>query len=167
MKNAAKQSHWAIGLNSLLDRTICLREVLRWGRWVFYFVAAIYVVVLVIHEWNLKMSGTSERNSPFLEQVPIKCISFGSRHNGIPPNRKLLDILLMKGRINHLPIVDQNGRFTVGECLGFATILGLHASPISSANFIDDYVDDRGNSIVTVHVEYHQRYTTQTTGSQK
>lgn len=82
------------------------------------------------------------------------------RSDGVPAGRTLADDLLLRGRTLRLSLnVALKPENQLLPCLGYAVLAGLHGKSSHDADFIDEYVDADGRTIVRVTVRYHDTYT--------
>ncbi len=92
------------GVSNLLDKTISLRQILKWSIRLFFLAIPLYVAVVLMNSWNLKMGGISLNHSPYKDRIPDKCIPYASRSYGY--NNGILDHLLLRARVRRIFVED-------------------------------------------------------------
>lgn len=146
-------------MNNFLDKTISLRQMLKWTVGLFFLAMPLYVAAVFLNAWNLKMGGASLNHSPLKERIPEQCKAYAERSLGAPAGRTALDNFLLRGRLRRGSIEALvHGPDLAAVCLGYAVLGGLHGNAAGDANFIQQWNDVDGKSVVTVRVEYHQPY---------
>ena len=146
-------------MNNFLDKTISLRQMLKWTVGLFFLAMALYVAAVFLNAWNLKMGGGSLNHSPFKDQIPERCVGYAERSFGTPGGRTATDTLLLRGRLIRGSIEGfVSGPDLTAACLGYAVLGGLHGKAEGDANFIEQRIDANGDPIVTVRVEYNKPY---------
>ena len=150
-------------MSRFLDKSITfsVRQVLRWIRWSLYLLVPVYLVLFFLKGWEIKMGGTSLRRSPFADRVPSVCVDrvgHGGNSTHVPQSRSVVaDGLLLRDRIRESSISSLiSGAGATPECFGYDILVGLHGQSAGDANFIHRWVDQEGQPVVTVHVQYHQ-----------
>lgn len=154
-------------MSSFLDKTLTVRQIWRWTRRAIYLAIPLYVLAVFLNAWELKTGGVSLNNSPFKDRIPGQCSGYVEHSFGNPVGRTAVDNFLVRERIRRYPL-DQlvKNSSPLIPCLGYAVLGGLHGTTPGDANFTEQYVDAKGNPIVTVRVEYNKPYVTET-GSKK
>lgn len=154
-------------MSNFLDKTFTVRQVWRWTRRTIYVAIPVYVIVVFLYAWNMKVGGVSLNNSPFKDRIPEQCVGYAGRSLGTPSGRTLTDEFLLRARLRRGSIEGLvNGPDLTPACLGYAVLGGLHDKTAGGANFTEQWLDAKGNPIVTVRVEYNKPYLTET-GSKK
>lgn len=150
-------------MNELLEKSITVRQFFKYGRWLVYLATPIYVIAFFINSSNLKTGGISLNGSPFLGQIAPECLKYAGQSQGgySGGGRTISDNFLLRGRISRGPITSLiNGPNLATKCFGYALLGGLHDPTPGDADFTEEWLDERGEKVITVSVRYNRTYTT-------
>jgi hypothetical protein len=142
-------------MRTLLDRTITLRTLAKYFLSLLVLLFLIYLYALVEQEFTLKYGGVSPYTSPIQDQIPEQCLGYSDVHSGKPYNYNEVDRLMLRGRVSRVSTEKLNNKF---GCLGSAVLSGLHAGGAGDADFMHVYLDKTGKPIISISVEYHQKF---------
>lgn len=146
-------------MNNFLDKSITVRQIWRWTRRAIYIAIPLYVWAFLSSAWDLKMGGVNLNGSPVKDLIPKQCFGHVERSRGITVGRTARDSLLLRGRVWRFPLEPMiNGSSQLPQCFGYAVLAGIHDREPGDANFTEQWLDDSGNSVVTISVEYNQPY---------
>jgi hypothetical protein len=146
-------------VSSFLDRSITVRQIWRWTRRVVYIAIPLYIWAFLSSSWDLKMGGAIPSRSPVKELFPAQCEGYIARSHGYGAGRITSDDLLLRGRIWRSSLEPQlNGSSQLPQCFGYAVLAGMHDRNPGDANFTEQWLDESGDSVVTIHVEYNKPY---------
>lgn len=148
-------------MKSLLDRTITLRQLMICCIGTFALTMLVYIFLLLVTGWNMKMGGANYRNSPYVDLMPEGCKAAAGITGAGYSNDYAIDSLLLRQKVKRVvlsnPAQDFGGKSPL-TCLGYTVMGGLHEREIGTANFAQRFEDKEGRPIVTVRVEYHQAH---------
>ena len=146
-------------MSALLDRTVTLRTISRYLAAVAVLAFLAYVGGFIAQEFTLKYGGVSPYTSPIQDQIPEMCLGYSDVHSGKPYNYSQVDRLMLRGRVARLDTEKLNNKFgLLVPCLGSAVVSGLHAGNPGDADFTKIYLDTDGNPILSISVQYHQKF---------
>jgi hypothetical protein len=144
---------------SLLERTLTVRQLVKAAGWLVGALILAYVGLAIADSWRVQNIGVSAKNSPIAALLPEKCQGYVNQSTGIPSGRTASDGLLLRGRVHRyqLKAALENPANRVFECLGYSVMAGLHSEEPGSADFADYFLDDHGEAVVIVRVEYRKQ----------
>lgn len=150
-------------MNKLLDKSITVRQFFKYVRLLIYIAMPLYVAAFFLNSSSLKLGGVTLNNSPFISQIAPECLNYagqsqGGYHGG---GRTILDNFLLRGRLSRGSIDSLiSGPDLTKKCLGYSLLGGLHDATPGDADFISQWLDEKGDPVVTVSVKYSKTYTT-------
>lgn len=144
----------------LLDKSFTVRQVFRLLLIFLVLLIPLYVLAYIGNAMHLKWDGVSLNGSPFENTMPEKCNGFIQKSSGTPAERTAIDSLLLRDRIRRYDLERiLNNNSPLVDCLGFAVLGGIHSKNPGAANFTEHYLDEGGDLLVSIRVEYHKPFT--------
>lgn len=141
-------------MNNILDKQFTIRQMLRWLSYASFLIVPLFLAAVFLNSWHIKMGGVTLATSPIKDKIPAQCNGFVERSSG-NTDRTLANAFLLRDR-RHTYYLDKliNSDSPAIPCLGYAVLGGLHSKTASDANFIEEYINADGATVVTVHVKY-------------
>ena len=140
---------------SLLDKAITLRQIRKWFVILLVLGLIWYAWEMINLQWHDKMGGIVAKNSPYYDEIPDECKKFSNRHRGF---YDFADNKFLRSRPIRLPSSHLQTDYGRVRCLGYAVLTGVHMRDPLDANFVDTYVDEQGDPIVRITVDYLKTY---------
>lgn len=152
---------------SMLDKSVTLNFSLRKMKnliiIIFGIAFSIWIYLFFSKGYEHLLGGAVYKNSPFLSYIPPSCygyiqLTYG-RQRYITKNTSagLIDGIFLRDRvIENIVISNDLGGSKHLECLGYAVLAGLHSPIAGHSNFINRWLDAKGDPVFSIHVEYHQ-----------
>ena len=146
-------------MSSFLDKTIAVRQILRWARISAYLAILVYIGMLFSHSWDLKMGGVGFRASPYYSLIPPDCRRSASFAGVTSGHQTWIEQLMLKPStwVYSLPESEKKLGFGMRglPCRGYNFLMLLHGSDFKQ---VDKYVDESGAVVAIVTTEILKPY---------
>lgn len=139
-----------------MEKTFAVRELLCALRWLLFVFGVLYLGFFFFYAGYKKLGGALAHESPYAQDVPEKCKAQLEAPRDIWQVGR--DDFLLQPRTAVHPVSALSG--DSADCLGWAVLTATHGTPgvesNSGSSFRKIYIDERGEVVTTVTVEYEK-----------
>jgi hypothetical protein len=149
-----------MNLNKLLEKTITVRQILRFAVVVFLLLIVAYIPAYMVHMWNLEMKSIGFRDSPYYSVIPSECRYGATTAGDHGQGGHLLERLFFISPstfIYSLPDLEKKLGYGMKgfPCMGYDFLMLLHGHDFSR---VEKYLDENGNVVAVVTTEIIKPY---------
>lgn len=113
----------------------------------------VYGTLLVRQGWDIEIGGVNYKSSPYKESIPGECLPLAQIKE--ISGRTAKDAYLLRGRVSKVPVEQLYAPGSLEtRCLGYKILVGIHYPDPRGVNFIREWVDEAGTTIVSMEVKY-------------